>query len=153
MAISKEKQKRVNAIMAKVNKKFGDNSINQLSEVAKDLEVQFHKTPSYELNAMLGGGFCRNRIVELYGQSGCGKTSLLLEQIARDQKEDPDYTVAWLETEGSLDPEDCAMFGVDMDRFTFLAQEGDISAEECMDILRALISSGEYSAICLNSVN
>ena len=80
------------------------------------------------------------------------KTSLLLEQIAVDQKLDPEYTVAWLETENSLDPEDCKMFGIDMDRFTFIPQSDDLPAEECMDIIRALVSSGEYNAVVINSV-
>lgn len=72
MSISKEKSKKLDGILGKINKKFGDGMVSSLSDVAQDLEIQFHKTPSYELNAMLGGGFCKGRIIELYGQSGCG---------------------------------------------------------------------------------
>lgn len=39
-----------------------------------------------------------------------------------------------------------------MDRFTFIAQEGDVGAEDCMDVIRALVGSGEYNAVFLNSV-
>lgn len=80
------------------------------------------------------------------------KTSLALEQIAEEQKIDPDFMAAWLETEGSLDPSDCEMFGIDMERFVFIEQSEDLPAEDAMDIVRSLTSSGEFNMIVVNSV-
>lgn len=152
MAISKDKKKKLDTVMGKINKKFGDNSISILKDVADDLKVTFHKTPSHEVNAMLGGGFGRGKIVELYGANSSGKTSLALEQIAKEMKESPDFAAAWLETEGSLNPEDCQTFGIDMDRFAFIQQSEELIAEDCMDIIRSLVSSGEFNMVVLNSV-
>lgn len=152
MAVSKEKKKRLDSIMGKVNKKFGNNAVAKLGDVVEDLRVTFHKTPSHEVNAMLDGGLGKGRIIELYGNPGCGKTHLALEQIALEQKINPEFTVAWLETEGSLDPDDIEMFKIDMDRFYVIEQSEDLLAEEAMDIIRSLISSGEFHMIVVNSV-
>lgn len=152
MAISKDKQKALNAIMGKINKKFGDNTISKLVDVTEELRVTYHKTPSYELNAMLGGGLGKGKIIELFGQPGCGKTSLALEEIANAQREDKEFMVAWLETEGSFDPDDCEMFGIDTDRFLYLEQSEELNAEDAMDIIRSLVSSGEFDMVVVNSV-
>lgn len=71
--VSKAKKKNLAEVMGRINKKFGDNSISALKDVEDDLRVTFHKTPSHEVNAMLGGGFCRGKIVELYGQNSSGR--------------------------------------------------------------------------------
>lgn len=152
MAISKEKKKALDGIMGKVRKKFGDKSVSKLGDVVEDLRVTFHKTPSHEVNAMLDGGLGKGRIIEFFGNPGCGKTHLALEQIASEQKVDPEFTVGWLETEGSLDPSDIEMFGIDMDRFYIIEQSEDLLAEEAMDIIRSLVSSGEFNMIVVNSV-
>lgn len=73
MAISKDKKKKLDTVMGKINKKFGDKSISMLKDVADDLRVTFHKTPSHEVNAMLGGGIGKGKITELYGNPGCGR--------------------------------------------------------------------------------
>lgn len=152
MAISKDKKKRLDGVMGKIKKKFGDDSINKLSDVADELRVTYHKTPSHEVNAMLGGGLGRGRIAELFGQPGCGKTSMALEQIAKEQQADEEFMAAWLETEGSLDPADCEMFGIDMQRLLIIEQSEDLPAEDAMDIVRSLVSSGEFNMIVVNSV-
>jgi recombination protein RecA len=152
MAISKEKKKAVDAIMGKINKKFGDKAVSYLVDVEEELRVKFWKTPSHEINAMLGGGFGKGKIIELYGNNSSGKTSLALEIIAKAQREDPEFMAVWVETEASMDPDYAATFGVDTDRFVFLKQSEELTAESCMDIIRGLVTSGEFGIVCLNSV-
>lgn len=152
MAISKEKKKALDALMGGINKKFGAKSINYLADVQEELKVKFWKTPSHELNSMLSGGFGKGKIIELYGNNSCGKTSLALEVIAKAQKEDPDFMAAWIETERSFDSDYAANFGIDMDRLTVAEQSEDLTAEDCMEIIRSLTNSGMFGIIVLNSV-
>lgn len=86
--MDKNKKKSINALLSDMNKKFGVNSISVLSDIENELKINFFKTPSNEVNAMLGGGIPKGKIIELYGQASSGKTSLALEIIAKAQKED-----------------------------------------------------------------
>lgn len=152
MAISKEKKKAIDAIMGKVNKKFGLKSINYLVDVQEALRVKFWKTPSNEVNAMLGGGIGKGKIIELYGQNSSGKTSLALEVISKAMKDDPEFMAVWLETEASFDSEYVQALGIDMDRLIVIEQSEELTAEACLDIIRGLVSSCQFGIIAVNSV-
>lgn len=73
-------------------------------------------------------------------------------EIIKLIQNDPDAVCAWLETEGSIDTDTLKMFGIDTDRIVFIEQSDELPAEQCMDILRGLVTSGEFAFICLNSV-
>lgn len=150
--MDKNKLKSINALLKDINGKFGTDSVSILSEVEDELKVKFFKTPSHEVNAMLGGGIAKGKIIELFGANSSGKTSLAIEIIAKAQREDENFMAAWLETEGSIDPEYLSYFGVDIDRLVIIRQTDSLTAEKCMDILRSLIGSGEFNIIVLNSV-
>lgn len=152
MAISKDKRKMVDALMGKINKKFGADSVNYLVDVQEELRVKFYKTPSHEINSMLSGGIGKGKIIEFFGNNSCGKTSLALEIIAKAQKEDPDFMAAWIETERSLDSEFMETMGIDMDRMVIVEQSDELTAEACMDIIRSLVGSEQFGIIVLNSV-
>lgn len=152
MAIEKDKKKALDSLMGKINKKFGTNSINYLVDIQEELKVKFWKTPSHEINSMLGGGFGKGKIIELYGNNSCGKTSLAMEVIAKAQREDPNFMAAWIETERSLDSDYMAAFGIDVNRLTIIQQSEELTAESCMDIIRSLTNSELFGIIVLNSV-
>lgn len=152
MALNKTKKKNIGALIKEINATMKMDVINVLSDVEEELKVKFYKTPSHEVNAMLGGGIAKGKITELYGQSSSGKTSLALEVIAKAQKEDEDLMCAWLETEGSMDTDYLNYFGIDLERILIIRQTDQLTAEKCMDILRSLIASGEFGIIVLNSV-
>ena len=54
------------------------------------------------LDHALGGGLPRGRIVELFGPSSSGKTTLALQVVARLRRSGS--TAAWLDAEHSFDP-------------------------------------------------
>lgn len=151
MAIDKEKKKSVDAILGKINKKFGNNTISYLKDVEDELKLRFLKSPSYEFNAMLYGGVAETKVIEFAGLPGSGKTSMAMELIKEKQKENQDFVVAWLETENSVDKETLEMFGIDTDRVVFISQTEELPAEQCMDIIRSLVSSGEFGLVVVNS--
>lgn len=110
MALDKNKQKSINALMNKINASMKMEAVNMLGDVQDKMKIKFFKTPSHEVNAMLGGGICRGRITEIFGRESSGKTSLALEVIAKAQKEpgNENLMTAWLETEGCIS-EDCTI--------------------------------------------
>lgn len=146
------KKKRLEKTLGGIRKKFGERSIMKASEAAAKgyLTKRRIKTPSLELNDMLNGGFAG--IVELFGTTGSGKTSLAIEVIALAQREDPDFVAAWLETEGSITEEILEQHGVDLDRLIFWKQEDVGNAESALDIARALIEAGDIDIMIVNSV-
>lgn len=150
--MDKEKQKRLEKTIGNIQKKFGERAVMKASEAAAKgyLTKRRIKTPSLELNDMLHGGFAG--IVELFGPTGSGKTSLAIEVIALAQKEDLNFVAAWLETEGSVTKEILADHGVDLDRLVFWSQEDVGSAESALDIARAFINEGDIDLLVVNSV-
>lgn len=76
-------------------------------------------TGNYHLNAVfsgdLFGGIPNNRTICLAGDSGTGKTFLLLNMVAQAQK--MGYYVVYYDTEGAVDVDNIRNFGVDPDTF------------------------------------
>lgn len=74
---------------------------------------------NYHLNAVfsgdLFGGIPNNRTICLAGDSGTGKTFLLLNMCREAQKKG--YYVVYYDTEGAVDVDNIQAFGVDPDRF------------------------------------
>lgn len=85
--LSKEKRKALDGVIKEINTKYKTN-IDYASNQMEHLKVKFLKTPSRQINNMLGGGFARGRIIELYGAESSGKTCLAMETIAYNQKLD-----------------------------------------------------------------
>lgn len=151
--MDKEKMKRLQASMAQINKRYGKDTVMKASDAAAQgkLTKKVIPTPSLELNdALHCGGF--SGIVELYGANSSGKTSLAIDTIVKNQKIDPDFVVAWLETEGSVTEEILKDHGVDLDRLIFWRQEDVGNAENALDIARGFIIAGDVDLIVVNSV-
>lgn len=149
MAMSKEKREFLTKKINEINKNLKAN-VGFASEQMDHLRIKYIKTPSLIVNAMLGGGFPRGRIVELFGEAGSGKTMLAIETIAYNMRQDPDFVAAWCETEGSIDDMTLYLYGIDPERLIFWKQEDN--AEQAMEVLRALIQHKEIDMIVINSV-
>ena len=94
---------------------FGD--VISKSEFSKITE--WIDTGNYHLNAVfsgdLFGGIPNNRTICLAGDSGTGKTFLLLNMVAKAQE--MGYYVVYYDTEGAVDVDNIQSFGVDPERF------------------------------------
>ena len=94
---------------------FGD--VISKSEFSKITE--WIDTGNYHLNAVfsgdLFGGIPNNRTICLAGDSGTGKTFLLLNMVAQAQQKG--YYVVYYDTEGAVDVDNIQSFGVDPERF------------------------------------
>lgn len=130
----------------KMNKAYGKGTVNRV----KDMEmegVDFISTGSLALDIALGGGFPKGRIVEIFGPESSGKTTATLHAIAEVQKEGG--IAAFVDNEHALDPTYATAIGVDMDELVFSQPD---SAEQTIDIIDALVRSGEVDLIVVDSV-
>ena len=152
----KERLKTLDSISSQMNKKFGKvvmGRIGETPEIMERLRIKFIPTPSLELNEATGGGFPRRRCSIVTGKEDSGKTSLILETIAKNQKEDPEFVAGWLETENSLE-EDYIIntFGIDPERFFLIPLDTELGAEKTLDIVQSIISAGSLDLFCINSL-
>ena len=98
------------------------------------------------LDSALGGGLPRGRIVELFGPSSSGKTTLALQAIARLQR--GGSTAAWIDAEHSFDPAYAASLGVAIERLPVAEPD---SAEQALEIARQLARSGAVDLLVVDS--
>lgn len=145
-----DKKKALEGAMGKINKKFGAGTVTTASAAKDKLTKRTIKTPSIEFNNMLGGGM--KAFIELYGPPSSGKTSMAIETLAYNQKLDPNFVGAWLETEGSVTEEILALHGVDLNRLVYWNQEDVDNAENALDVIRSLVSSGAVDLVIVNSI-
>ena len=150
MAMDKDKQKMLDGALGKINKQFGAGTVTKASEAQDKLVKRTIKTPSIEFNNMLGGGM--KAFIELYGPPSSGKTSMAIETLAYNQKNDPNFVGAWLETEGSVTKEILELHGVDLNRLVYWNQEDVDNAESALDVVRSLVASGAIDYVVINSI-
>ena len=99
------------------------------------------------LDAALGaGGFPRGRVVELFGASSTGKTTLALQVIAHAQSDG--LTAAWIDAEHAFDPAYAATLGVSIGRLPVAQPE---SAEQALEIVRQLAASQAVDLLVVDS--
>lgn len=151
-----EKIARIDAVVSKVNKKFGKTVMGRIGanpEIQDKLKIKFVPTPSDTYNQATGGGFPRGRLTIVTGEKDSGKTGILLDTIAYNMKHNKDFVCFWLESENSLKKEWLESFGIDPDRFGFMALNAqDVGTEQTLDILEGAIALGDFDMVVINSM-
>lgn len=137
---------KVQAVIAEIEKRYGEGSIMKLGDPAK-LAIETIKTGSLSLDIALGGGIPYGRIIEVYGPESSGKTTLTLHIIAELQK--IGKTAAFIDAEHALDPAYAARIGVQVENL-ILSQPDN--GEQALDIVDTLVSSGAVDLIVVDSV-
>lgn len=93
------------------------------------------------------GGIPRGRLTEIFGQPSAGKTSLLLALMGSVHRRGEE--AALIDVEHTFDPAWAEKFGVEPDRL-YLSQPS--SAEEALNVMEALIRSGHFTLVALDSI-
>lgn len=117
-------------------------TIGLLSDKAEEVFIE-SGTP---LDKILGGGFPRGRITQLWGKEGVGKThiaTLLMANMSKDQK------VLFVDTEYSLNKARVAALGADPSNIQYLA---DSRLERVCEALIEAVKSDEYDVIIIDSI-
>lgn len=117
-------------------------TISKLSDKADESFVK-SGTP---LDDLIGGGFPRGRITELWGKEGVGKThlaTLLMANISKDHK------VLFVDTEYSLNRDHVAALGAEPSNIDYIA---DSELERVSELLIEAARANTYDVIILDSL-
>lgn len=150
-----EKKKKMAQMMGKINDKVGKQVIGFASDptIQERLTIKWIPMPSLRVNEITGGGIPRGKISVLAGDSDSGKTSLMLETIGLNMRNNPDFMALWLESEESLEYEALTtVFGIDLDRFVIINLDRDGAAEVALDRLEAALGMGVFDICVINSL-
>ena len=106
------KRAALDGVVNQIEKSYGRGSIVKLGD-ADEMTVDSISTGALTLDAALGGGYPKGRVVEIYGPESSGKTTLALHAIAEAQK--AGGTAAFIDAEHALDPAYANGLGVNVD--------------------------------------
>jgi recombination protein RecA len=137
--------KAIKSALAALEKRFGEPVIMKMSDANTGIDTFSSGRPS--LDSKLGGGYGLGKIIEIFAESGCGKTGLALEAIKAMQ--DRGGTCAIIDAEHALNTEYCEDIGVDIDAL-YIAQP--TYGEQGFEAIRALVGTGEIDLIVVDSV-
>ncbi len=141
------------------------NENNELELAIKKMESKFGKgifkednftnwddnvisTGSLNLDNALGiNGLPKGRIIEIYGNESCGKTTIALQAAKECQKQNG--RVAYIDAENALDINYVKSIGVDPEKMLLAQPE---SGEQAFTIIDSLIKTGQIDLIIVDSV-
>ena len=141
-----EGHKNLIAALDKLNKTYGKNTVNPMKEM-DDINVERMTTGFIPLDIKLKGGYPKGRIIEVYGPESSGKTTLLLHAIAEAQQRGE--ICAFIDMEHAFDPAYAEKVGVDVDALIFSQPD---NGEQALEIIDALVRTGDVSIVILDSV-
>jgi RecA/RadA recombinase len=130
-----QRHERIEQVVTAVQQRWGAQALRRLEQVTADRACL--PTGNADLDRLLGGGVPRGALLCLSGPSTCGKTTLVLDVLARVQAEG-EVTV-YIDLGGALDPEYAEGRGVDLERLLIVWPQPLVLG---LEIARDLISSG-----------
>ena len=129
-----------------INKQFGDGAIRRLGDT-QTIDVELLSSGALGIDLVLGGGYPKGRIIEIFGPESSGKTTLALHAIAENQK--TGGTAAFIDAEHALDPAYARKLGVDTDNL--LVSQPD-NGEQALEMVETLVRSNAVDLIVVDSV-
>lgn len=137
--------KAIKKALAALEKRFGEKVVMKMTDA--NIDVATISSGRGDLDVALGGGYGVGKIIELYAESGCGKTGLALEAIASVQKSGGNCAI--IDSEHALNTEYCEQIGVNVDDL-YISQPS--YGEQAIETIRALIETCEIDLIVVDSV-
>jgi recombination protein RecA len=121
-------------LLAKVKAQHGAKALSIAGDVEELYTVRHLPVGVAQVDQILGGGMPRGHITEVFGPWSAGKTWLLLNAVAKTQRDGG--TAAWLDTEVSFSPGLAKSLGVDLSKLLLSTPE---NGEEALDLCIALV--------------
>ncbi len=142
-----KKSKSLEAALANIRKTYGEDAVMIMDEDSSLPEVERISSGIPVMDKIMGGGWPKGRIIEVYGPESSGKTTVCLTAIASAQKEG--LTCAFIDMEHALDPVYAQAIGVDLKKL--IVSQPD-SGEMALEITDSLVSTGEVGLAVVDSV-
>lgn len=140
----KASARALSAFDEKFGKRFGETAIR------KKRGYKVVSTGSLTLDMAMGcGGYIVGRICEIWGSEGAHKTTLAIEAARNFQKAFSDRIVGWIDMERTFDWDWAELHGLDPNRIRVIIPH---DSEEVSDMARAMIETGLFSLVVLDSV-
>lgn len=140
------KKELADKVRSEITKKYGEGSV--MLGNSNPVSVEAISSGSIGLDIALGvGGYPRGRISEIFGAESAGKTTLALHAIAEAQK--AGGLAAFIDVENALDLTYASALGVDTGALTISQPD---NGEQALEIVEALVDSGAYDIIVVDSV-
>nr|BAF46292.1 DNA recombination protein RecA, chloroplast [Chlamydomonas reinhardtii] len=140
------KAKLFNETVDRITRRFGDGSIMRLSD-SVTANIETFPSGSLTLDAALGGGYPRGRIIEVYGPEASGKTTLAMHACAEIQR--LGGTVAYIDVEHAFDRTYAERLGINLNNFWY-AQP--MTGEEALEVMDELCRSNVCDLVVIDSV-
>jgi recombination protein RecA len=138
-------KKSVKAVINALNKQFGFTALNYADKIEERPRLMFKQKT---LNELTGGGVPAGQFTTIWGSSGSGKTSIVLELIAEAQKEGK--VCVYCDLEHSYNPTWAKARGVDTTKLIY----GDFrNAEQPMDAIIAFCQAQVADLIVIDSIH
>lgn len=138
--------KAIQSAIDSLEKRFKEPMVMKMSDAA--IRVDTFSSGRLDLDNALGGGYPVGKIVELYAESGVGKTGLALEAIKSIQSEGG--VAAIVDAEHALNTEYAEQIGICIDDL-YISQPS--TGEQAFEVIRALIETKEIDLIVVDSVS
>ena len=139
-----KKNKVIDAALAALEKRFGGPVVQKMSDTNNS--VRTFPTGREKLTGKLGG-YAIGKIIEIFGEEATGKTGIALDAIKVIQ--DQGGNVALIDAEHALNTKYCEEIGVNIEDLYISQPE---CGEEAFETMKALIGTGEFSLIVIDSV-
>lgn len=149
MTLGKDKRVTLLKLKGELQKKYGENAVMFASEIPKWPAIP---TGSLALDFATGvGGFPQDRVIEIAGAEGCGKTTLALFAMMNVLDSDPTRGALILDTEHKLTPDwVAALIGDERMQRVLVAWPDHI--EQATDMYIKAVSGGDVSFVMLDSI-
>ncbi len=132
--------------LKQIEGRFGKGTVMRLGDNA-NMNIETISTGSISLDAALGGGFPKGRIVEIYGPESSGKTTVALHAIASIQKQGG--VAGFIDAEHALDPVYASNIGVDINNL-YISQPDN--GEQALEICETMVRSEAIDIVVVDSV-
>lgn len=143
-----EANERIKEILANTTRVYGKSSAFLVTDAAEQVKDpnNWISTGSIVIDKMVGGGYRRGRLVEVYGPESSGKTTMCLHAIAECQKSGG--IAAFVDAEHALDPYYAEQIGVDLNKLIITQPE---AGERTFAMIQSWIEAG-IDLIVIDSV-
>lgn len=143
-----DRSKVLEATLKDIRSKIPDLVIDKYENMS-NLDVDKLGTGSIAMDAVLGGGIGKGRLVEIVGKASSGKTTLCLTIIAALQREKPDAVIVYIDSENALDPIYMKQLGVDMSKLIITQP---MTGEEAYTVAESFVASGVCDLVVCDSI-